>query len=188
MKELDEAWAWYGDSKKALRTIGRLAAKHWDTLNWEGNLGRDEKLKELTAPALSSAAENALRELDDLAIVVLFAAFEAGVRSHVVSQVEMERKLIKHPALQYASDEALGNLARGSFQKVLTSLKSIDKELAEQVSQIRRYRNWVTHGRRGSPAERWQPRAAYDRLRRFWALVDTMSSASEPQSGTAGSA
>jgi len=44
----------------------------------------------------------------------------------------------------------------------------------EEVNQVRRYRNWVAHGRRDGPPAAVDPRTAYDRLQRF---LDRMSAA-----------
>jgi hypothetical protein len=60
-------------------------------------------------------------------------------------------------------------IAEGSFFHVLAAYKSgVDPGLIEQVNQVRRYRNWVAHGRRaGEIPDNVTPRAAYDRLRAF---------------------
>jgi len=46
----------------------------------------------------------------------------------------------------------------------------------EEVNQVRRYRNWVAHGRRAEPAEYVTPPAAYRRLRAFLAALFPMPS------------
>ena len=45
--------------------------------------------------------------------------------------------------------------------------------LVEEVNQVRRYRNWVAHGRRDDlrPKDNVEPREAYDRLTRFLAAL-----------------
>jgi hypothetical protein len=45
----------------------------------------------------------------------------------------------------------------------------VKPELVEQVSQVRRYRNWVAHGRRNRDMEndRVTPKMAFQRLKEF---------------------
>jgi hypothetical protein len=40
-------------------------------------------------------------------------------------------------------------------------------DLVTQVDQVRKYRNWVAHGRRGDPVNNVAPNEAFDRLGRF---------------------
>ena len=58
-------------------------------------------------------------------------------------------------------------LEHGSFYKVTEAYKSLDPDLSEQVNKVRKYRNWVAHGRRGEPQNAVDPKTAYDRLKRF---------------------
>jgi hypothetical protein len=46
-------------------------------------------------------------------------------------------------------------------------LFSFDVNLTEEVNQVRRYRNWVAHGRRMEQPAAVDPATAYDRLKRF---------------------
>jgi hypothetical protein len=47
---------------------------------------------------------------------------------------------------------------------------------------VRRYRNWVAHGRRSTRPEWVGPRMAYERLSRLWDLLSTRSGGSEGES------
>jgi hypothetical protein len=59
-------------------------------------------------------------------------------------------------------------IEQGSFFKVLEPFKpDIGTDLVQQVHQVRKYRNWVAHGRRGLPENAVDPRTACDRLQRF---------------------
>jgi hypothetical protein len=59
-------------------------------------------------------------------------------------------------------------LREGSFFRVLEAYKGpVDVKLVEQINQVRKYRNWVAHGRRGKPDANVEPRDAYDRLQAF---------------------
>jgi hypothetical protein len=54
---------------------------------------------------------------------------------------------------------------------VLEPFKKGHADLVEEVHQVRRYRNWVAHGRRDQPRDRVHPQLAYDRLTRFLAIL-----------------
>jgi uncharacterized protein YutE (UPF0331/DUF86 family) len=89
---------------------------------------------------------------------------------------------IVHPVLQSAARDALDGVQRGSFARVLRSLKGIDPDLVERVRKIRRYRNWVTHGKpeaESGKVPRVDPRAAYQTLRDFLLLLDRRETPSD---------
>ena len=172
MTALDEAWTWYHETKELLKIIRRLADRYWDQLPWDHDLGKDNVLRNLEGPPLASAAVMSLEALDDLAILLLFSSFEAVVRNRLRVEIEEARKTIEHPVLQSSAEDALQAINRGSFHRVLLSLRAIDPALVEQVRQIRRYRNWVSHGRRGAKPPQVDPKTAYDRLTAFLRLLD----------------
>jgi len=103
--------------------------------------------------------------MDDLAILVLFSVFESEVRQRVLETVDPIVNDITHPVILHAIQNARDTIESGSFFKVLEPFKRPEtSDLIEQVNQIRRYRNWVAHGRRGEPTEGVNPRMAYVRL------------------------
>jgi uncharacterized protein YutE (UPF0331/DUF86 family) len=67
-------------------------------------------------------------------------------------------------------------IEHGSFYRVLEAYKILDPNLIEEVNQVRRYRNWVAHGRRGVPPDNVGPEAAYDRLGRFLERLENSES------------
>jgi hypothetical protein len=123
---------------------------------------------------MEKGAQRVNEELDNLAVLVLFSVFEANIRDLVEMQVQPEIAQLHHPALKNAADELLQLIREGSFGRLMTRLKTPPShDLIEQVNQIRRYRNWVAHGRREDmePDNLVQPQQAYDRLKAFLALV-----------------
>jgi len=86
--------------------------------------------------------------MDDLAILVLFSVFESEVRQRVLETVDPIVNDITHPVILHAIQNARDTIESGSFFKVLEPFKRPEtSDLIEQVNQIRRYRNWVAHGR-----------------------------------------
>jgi hypothetical protein len=167
MMTLDEAWEWYVKTEKQLGLLGRIGRKHWENLPWDGALGKDEKLKALTARDIVADADSCLDHLDDFAVLILFSAFESIVRERAQWDVRRERGRLSHPLVTRILDEAVQDIEQGSIFRVLDIYKGQDATLVEEVNQVRRYRNWVAHGRRGEPQAEVSPEAAYERLRRF---------------------
>lgn len=99
--------------------------------------------------------------------------FESVIREFVERQVEPEVEQLRHVSLKKAGNDALDRIRDGSFGSVLEPFKALDASLVEHVNQVRRYRNWVAHGRRpeGRPEVNITPTAAIERLNRFLDLI-----------------
>jgi hypothetical protein len=164
---LADAWRWYQAARGLARTMERLGDQHWDKLPWEGDLGRDNHLNELTAAEILDRSQRVLDDLDDLCVLLLFSVFEAAIRERVLAEVEAELPALRHVAIKRALGEMREGIEHGSFYKVLEPYKDVDANLVEEVNQVRRYRNWVAHGRRMEQPEAVNPTTAYDRLKRF---------------------
>lgn len=168
MNTLDDAWKWYEDTKRSLRLVRRLAGTHWG--NWEPDspIGRDDHFRGVDPKLLADDVRSATEHLQDFAVFVLFSVFEAEVRNRVLHATAAERASVTHVALTYWMGEAEQSIKEGSFFRVLQALKSAAlHDLTEQVNQVRRYRNWVAHGRRDKPEAEVGPPEAYRRLRAF---------------------
>ncbi len=169
MRTLEEAWEWYEHSRRLLRLVERLGDKYWDdALPWQGPMGRDEKLRQIVGPNLVNQSRVALGPLDDLAVLVLFSVFESIVRQSVHDDMLSEGARIQHYLLRSAVSRALDQVDDGSFFSVLETFKSeLNAGLVEEVNQVRKYRNWVAHGRKGERPDYVDPKIAYFRLRKF---------------------
>src|SRR5262249_20341403 len=113
-------------------------------------------------------------QIEDLAVLVLFAVFEAMVRDHLITEIgaEIQGKGVSHTLLLRSFQDLVHQLGEGSFFRVLEPYKSLDPNLVEQVNQVRRYQNWVAHGRHSTQPERVDPLTAYKRLSRLWNLLN----------------
>ena len=166
---LPDAWRWYESAKNMTRVLQRLGNLHWDDLPWDGPLGRDDHLNEVQAGDIVGQAGFVLDDLDDLCVLLLFSVFESIVRDRLLREVEVESSSIHHPAIKHAVESLLDGISQGSFFRVMEAYKSADAHLVEEVNQVRRYRNWVAHGRSGDKPPGMEPRDAFDRLQRFLA-------------------
>ena len=164
---LEDAWNWYTSVREMTLAMYTMGKKHWTTLPWDGELGRDERLRHLEAPQILGWTDVIRRDLDDLCVLLLFSVFEATIRERVMADVEAELPPVRHVAIKRALDEMKEGIEHGSFFKVLEPYKDFDANLIEQVNQVRRYRNWVAHGRRTDQPASVNPTTAYDRLKRF---------------------
>lgn len=168
---LTDAWRWYEAARQLVQTMERLGRKHWNDLPWGGDLGRDNHLNELTSAKILDDSQTTLNDLDDLCVLLLFSVFEAIIRERVLAEVEAELPPLRHVAIKRAIDEMKESIEHGSFFKVLEPYKDFDANLIEEVNQVRRYRNWVAHGRRREQPAAVNPTIAYDRLKRFLDLL-----------------
>lgn len=150
----------------------RLARRYWNDMPWH-KLERDEYFQDLERHKIGPMAIGILAELEDIAVFVLFSAFEAQVRQHVLNDVGEEVAGLRHPALKKAASRMVENIEEGSFYlNVLDLFKDLDHNLIEAVSQVRKYRNWVAHGRRpGEKPLAITPNVAFERLERFLRLI-----------------
>jgi hypothetical protein len=164
---LDDAWRWYQGARQLAETMARLGKKHWNKLPWDGDLGRDSQLIELTSAKIVDGSQTVLDDLDDLCVLLLFSVFEATIRERVLAEVEAELPPLHHVAIKRALDEMKEGIEHGSFFKVLEPYKDFDAHLIKEVNQVRRYRNWVAHGRRTEQPAAVYPTTAYDRLNPF---------------------
>lgn len=167
MSSLDDAWEWYQATQRQLHRLGRLADLYWENFSWDGPLGRDDEFRLLSSAAVSEESRLGLARLDDLAVVILFSSFEALVRERILREVEVEAATLRHAALIDAARDAKEQIDRGSFFRVLKPYKDLDANLVEEINQVRQYRNWIAHGRKGKEPASVTPKTAYDRLRRF---------------------
>jgi hypothetical protein len=168
MRTLEDSWKWYTDNRRLLQLMSRMGRLYWNKLPWD-DMGNDDHFRMLEGIDIQADADAVLSEFDDLAIFVIFSVFEAIVRDHVANDVEAEVAGLKHVALQRAASKMKQNIEEGSFyNNVLDLYKKLDHDLVEEVSQVRRYRNWVAHGRRKDkkPFET-DPKEAFDRLNAF---------------------
>lgn len=168
MNTLDDAWKWYEDTRRGLELVQRLAGRHWRSWEPESRIGRDPMFRGVDHDGLGRDMASAVQHLQDFAVFVLFSVFEAEVRDRVLIDTSAERTAVTHPALAYWMRQAKQSIEEGSFFRVLEGFKSPElNDLIEQVNQVRRYRNWVAHGRREEPEAAVAPPEAYRRLRAF---------------------
>jgi hypothetical protein len=172
---LDEAWKWIEASRKLSNIMARLGGKHWVDLPWAGKLGRDGVLQDLEASEVEEMSRMVLGDLEDLGVLLLFSVFEATVRQKALADIASELPQMNHPAIKQAMKSLKESVEHGSFYRVLESYKGLDSDLIEEVNQVRRYRNWVAHGRHGEQPDSVTPVAAYKRLKRFITTFESLN-------------
>jgi hypothetical protein len=179
IRSLEDAWEWYLAVRTLAYDMRHLAGK-CDRPEWEAVLGRDNRLRHRSAAELRDMSQTVLDDLDDLAVLVLFSVFEATVRARAGADVDREMALITHVALKQAVRELKEAIASGSFAKVTAAFQKMDNDLTAQVNQVRKFRNWVAHGRRDAPENNVTPAGAFERLGRYLDLL----TASQPDGAT----
>ena len=187
MTTLAAAWDWYTAARRSLERMRRLGRVHWDRLPWDGALGRDDEFRLLLGGTVCEESELGLEPIDDLAVVVLFSVFESVVREYVVRRLRPEADALTDPVLVQAAADAVRGVEDGSFyRRVLAPLKeqgAVPADLVTAVDQVRDYRNWVAHGRRGKPVNNVDPAVAYRRLQEFLSALGLLPA--EPPTSSA---
>lgn len=184
MNSLADAWKWYENAKDSLQRLRRVAEKYWDAENapWT----RDNKLAQLDKAEIAGPALNALEHLDDLAVVVLFSVFESIVRVEVLEQLNRETRPA-HPILGKAFEDAKDLASEGGIYGLLNAYRAEGYDV-ELIHQVRRYRNWVAHGRRTAQPAQVDPKEAYRRLNQFLTLFFSPLNIDETKVETPGKA
>ena len=170
IRSLEDAWEWYLAVRTLAYDMRHLAGK-CDKPEWQAVLDRDNRLRHRSAAELRDMSQTILDDLNDLAVLVLFSVFEATVRARAGADVDREMALITHVAVKQAVKELKEAIASGSFAKVTAAFQKIDNDLTAQVNQVRKFRNWVAHGRRDAPENNVTPEDAFDRLARYLDLL-----------------
>lgn len=178
IRTIDDARKWYDSVQLLANLASRLARRYWPEEFASRTLGetlhRDERFRDLEAAELEQLADTVLEDLNHLAVLLIFSVFEAQVRGQALEGLgEITPTIPEHPVLKKAIKEAEDRIESGSFYKLTEAYGPSDVDLRTQVDQIRRFRNWVAHGRRGQAAQNVTPEIAVDRLRRFLQLLDT---------------
>jgi hypothetical protein len=167
IQTLDDAWEWYKAVDRLCRQMQRMATKYWDRDELSDLLAHDNTFRDRTAAAIQDDARRVFNDLEDLAVLVLFTVFEAEVRE--IAQLDAERLLqeMTHPAMQSAAKELQEAVEKGSFSKLTAAYKPMDVDGTAQIDQIRGFRNWVAHGRRGPLENSIDPEKAIARMRLY---------------------
>jgi hypothetical protein len=169
---LADAWAWYEAVQDLAGWMDRIARRYWDDPRLGELLGLDNTFRSLAAGEIQDKAKRVLEDLDDLAVLILFSVFEAEVRSQTLEGVERELAIPpRHSALNDAVDEMKDTIRNGSFGILTRMYRNLDPDLKTQVDQVRKFRNWVAHGRRGDAENEVTPEQSQERLRRFLELL-----------------
>ncbi|MBI3736579.1 hypothetical protein HY256_08725 [Candidatus Sumerlaeota bacterium] len=109
-------------------------------------------------------------EIDDFAILSLYATFEAKVREFVTAQSE---NLLPVLGLTDPFQSALFKEVVGwSFRKEMDGIRrlfntAVGADLASKVGSIEAYRHWVAHGKRWAQPPLVDPDDAFIHLNQF---------------------
>lgn len=177
IRSLEDARDWYEAVLKLVGMMDRMARRYWgeeaEGLTLKETLHQDNVFRHLESATIQDLAKRVIEDLDDLAVLLLFSVFEAAVRERTLE--EMDRELDKPPrhlVLKKAVGDAKDAVGHGSFGRLTESYRELDPDTRTLVDQVRHYRNWVAHGRRGPVKNNVDPDSAMMRLERFLKLLD----------------
>ena len=78
---------------------------------------------------------------------------------------------MRHELIIQIVTDGTDQIEHGSFYRLLQVLKGLDANLIEEVNRVRRYRNWVAHGRRTAKPDAVDPETAFRRLMDFLGVL-----------------
>ena len=164
---LDPVWDAYQTSRNALKVVRRSATLV--TIDAERPF-RNTRFHGLSEEACVEQLARAEAELNDLAVLSLYAAFEARLREHVRRQAGLLRGAT-------SPDAEFGAALADLFEKHCEDARmdgvvrllhhAVGRHLVDQVGTIRVFRHWVAHGRRGRSPSDVAPVFAYRTLTGF---------------------
>lgn len=177
IRSLEDAWHWYEAVKTLVRMMDRMGRRYWSESVQEKTLREtlhhDNVFREIEAAEIQDLAKRVVEDLDDLVVLLLFSVFEANVRERTLEEIDREmEKPPRHLVLKKAVDDAKDTIEHGSFGRLTESYKELDPHVRTLVDQVRHYRNWVAHGRRGPVTNNVDPVSARTRLIHFLELLD----------------
>lgn len=169
MNPLDEIWAWYEAARDSLRLALHVVASVPSSAIPPDIIPKKSIFQSARSDEVTQRLQKARQELDDLAIVALWASFEQQVLDHIEQVVHRTLKQKRKDRLQQRIlQERLKNPRYWHFEEVLDLYKAIiDPQLVGDVKQVLQYRNWIAHGRTSPMPPNIVPRAAYERLKDF---------------------
>ena len=177
IRSLDDAWRWYLAVKKLVGMMDRMGKRYWSEAvegqTLKETLHNDNVFREVEAATIQDLAKRVIEDLDDLAVLLLFSVFEANVRQRTLEEMDRELETPpRHLVLKKAVYDARDTIEHGSFGLLTESYKELSPDAKTLVDQVRHYRNWVAHGRRGPVANNVDPDSALTRLVQFLDLLD----------------
>jgi hypothetical protein len=174
IENLGNALTWYANAVQVTKSMRRIGQKHWTAMLDVESIWRDDTLHKWTKGDLVVNATTVINELDDLCVLLLFSVFEAAVRAHVKSTVDdaLKQPTHLHPIVKHSLESLAKDVIHGGFYRIFEPFQRLNAGLAEQVNQIRRYRNWVAHGRRGAQPSSVEPLIAHRLLQSFLDLIN----------------
>ena len=162
--------------------MDRMGRRYWseevEGLTLREALHNDNVFRHVESAAIQDLAKQVSEDLDDLAVLLLFSVFEATVRERTIEELDRELETPpRHRVLRKAVEDARDTISNGSFGRLTESFKDLDPDARTLVDQVRHYRNWVAHGRRGVVKNNVDPDSAIKRLRKFLDSLDAESAA-----------
>jgi len=157
----DEVWTWYQVTREALSLARRRVHEAPETVAF----GPGRLRSFASADDARSIVEGAVRELEDLAVLALFASFEAALLEHSEQTVTAMVRKPKGPLQERLLAHWLREHERIPLSSVLDLYKAVlESDAVGLVKQVQQYRNWVAHGKRKPPPPRITPIEARERL------------------------
>ncbi len=164
---LDPIWAAHQTARAALKVVRRcVKVEEIDRAKTFSNT----LFRDLTDAQCIDSLDDAVTEVNDSAVLLMYATFEARLRDHIAKQAH-HLQAVQEPnpdfgvALAASFSEYSDRTRMDDLAELF--LSAVGGDLLAQVGNIRTYRHWLAHGRRGDQPPSVTPGFAYKTLTAF---------------------
>jgi len=169
MQEINSIYTSYLFLKDSLRITGRIFDRQlqgiqsrtiFETMPYDG-------FKESHSLALS--------ELDNLAVLSLFAAFERSLRDIFSEKLEVLRTIWPKELGAGIYRLSSAEIERWRIAEIFSLFGfAAGKESIDKLKQVVKYRNWIAHGKNQNkkPPASIDPKTAYDAIHFFMSSIE----------------
>lgn len=160
-ENLKRVYETYQTSRESLRVTRRLVA------NEQSRFLKRTALENLSTAQAQEALAVSSQQLDDLAVLAMWATFERFVFNFIQTRVKLaDAQQPDSSFLKAFEQRFFDELERWQFSKILDLFKEFaSSDLIGQAKQVKQYRDWVAHQNPKSiPPTRVEPYSAFSVL------------------------
>lgn len=167
-ENLKRVYETYQTSRESLRVTRRLVT------NQQSRFLKRTALEDLSAAQAQDALAVSSQQLDDLAVLAMWATFERFVFDVIQTRVKLVDAEKPGSSFLHAFERRFfDEIERWQFGKVLDLFKeSTSGDLIGQAKQIKQYRDWVAHQNpKSTPPTRVEPYSAFSILSELMMVI-----------------
>lgn len=124
-----------------------------------------EKQKPKTINTLTESATN---ELDDLVVLSLFASFERQLRKEIITKSLILEKIDPTKLGKKISSQVSKEIEYWKIDEIIDLFNPVvDSYICGQLKEIKRYRDWLAHGKMRKKSVSADPKTTFETIKLF---------------------